>query len=46
MDFLKYAALTVLAVAAIFLAVAAGAGLLNRTPLRQPPPDDDHSPTP
>ncbi|WP_175440057.1 hypothetical protein [Micromonospora nigra] len=48
MDILKYAALAVIAVAAIFLAVAAGAGLLNRTPLRRPPHtppqqnDDDH----
>ncbi|MFC7550943.1 hypothetical protein [Plantactinospora sp. GCM10030261] len=48
MDLLAYAALVVLAVAAIILAVAAGVGLLNRTPLRRPPHtpapqnDDDH----
>ena len=50
MDFLKYAVLIVLAVAVIFLAIAAGAGLLNRTPLRHPPrippSDDDRSPAP
>ena len=40
MDILGYLALIVLAVGAIFLAVAAGAGLLNRTPIRRPPPAD------
>lgn len=39
-DILIYLALIVLAVGAIFLAVAAGAGLLNRTPMRLPPPAD------
>ncbi|MFB9546457.1 hypothetical protein [Micromonospora sagamiensis] len=36
MAILKHLVLIGLAVGAIFLAVAAGAGLLNRTPLRRP----------
>ncbi|MFY1634900.1 hypothetical protein ACN27F_16785 [Solwaraspora sp. WMMB335] len=39
-DILKYLALIILAVAALFLAVAVGAGLLNLTPLRRPPPGE------
>ncbi|WP_192579681.1 hypothetical protein [Micromonospora sp. AMSO31t] len=40
MEILKYVVLTILAVGAIFLAIAVGAGLLNRTPMRRSPPDD------
>ncbi|MDG4762648.1 hypothetical protein O7632_00730 [Solwaraspora sp. WMMD406] len=40
MEILGHLALIVLAVGAIFLAVAVGAGLVNRTPMHRPPPAD------
>lgn len=47
MGLIKHVVLIIFTVGAIFLAVAAGAGLLNRTPLRRPPDsppqqEDDH----